>query len=1025
MNTPQQCTTLHLADNDRINDHEGDELNNDNNWHYMSVETVVERLKTSTQEGLTSQEVNQRLEQNGKNTLDTGKSIIPLWMKLIWRHSINVMNFVLLTAAILSIVVKDYVDFGVILAIIVINIIIGFLQEYKSETTMNQLKKLTAPVSTVMRDGKKQEILSADIVVGDIVYLKEGSQIPADLRMFHTVNLECHEALLTGEPIPIPKISEALERKHKTRVSFSDSVRPTIQVDDALSKKTVAVGDRINCAFMSTTVTKGKGTGIVVETGIQTEIGKIAKSLSQASSQSTPLQKRLNYMGITLMMIVAVIALGIVLLSVGQHKGKKTLFPDALIIGVTIGVAVIPESLVAVITLAMAIGVRAMVKQNAIVRKLAALETLGAITDICTDKTGTLTEGKMIATTMWLNGIKYNVNTVMESGKIEGKILNSTGGEPITHQNMPGNMNMLLSVASMCNSSSISYIVPDDISKEKKKKTNDLGLTMVGDPTELALNILSHVAGMNKTHLEETSYSRVAAEHPFDSTVKRMTMIYETKESGVYHVLTKGAPDNVLSLCNSYLKENLVEEELTPDYDSTIRKANDEIAQKGLRVLSLAYKKITGDDPAILKREDIEKDLVFIGLVGIQDPPRQEVPDAIQTCVNAGIVVHMLTGDHYITAKAISEQVGIMDKSNADPNAVMKATQFDEYTDDQLKELKELPLVIARCSPQSKVKMVKALHSRKRLVAMTGDGVNDAPSIKIADIGIAMGKNGSDVTKEAADIILTDDNFATIVLAIKEGRRIFANIRKFVIHLLSANVAQLFVLLIPVVAGFEVPLNPTQILWLNLVTGTPPAISLSVEKASKKIMHKRRKQSLFNWETLSDIIFYGSSMAVISLLSFFCMTNLWLKRELIAAQAVTFTSLTYMLLFHAYNCRHVHKPFYRDQVWKSYWLHLSVLLGVGLQCFTLYTPWINNVLFAQKGLRGDEWAFIVVGCAAFMASAEVYKLCKRIMKKSLRWTWNRIRTRSPEVELQSIVIHGAPVTSPLKQNQPGEELSAS
>jgi Na+-exporting ATPase len=709
-------------------------------------------------------------------------------------------------------------------------------------------------------------------------------------------------------------------------------------------------------------------------------------------------------------MIVAVFAFGAVLLA--THLYGKPVFPNAFLIGVSIAVAIIPESLVAVVTLTMSLSMRKMAKEKAIVRKLAALESLGNITDICTDKTGTLTEGKMIVTMFWTDGKEYEVTQEGGASTIAGKFIH----EKKTVTQLSESADLIVTIASLCNSSSItlptkapidstsaSVIDIGTVSTSTAKPGEAVMFTSTGDPTEIALNVLSHKVNMKKSDLERNHYGSLIADFPFDSTIKRMTVVYEkisarTEHDKTYYVFTKGAPEGVMSLCsevmgmtsmiNAPIENGVIP--LTLEHEEAIRHMNESMADKGLRVLCLAYKKIvvplSEESTDLVKREVAENDLTFVGLVGIQDPPRAEVPYSIKVCEEAGIVVHMVTGDHPSTARAIAKQIGIIKEGDPD-DVVMKATQFDVISDEDLKKMERLPLVIARCSPQTKVKMVKALHARKRHVAMTGDGVNDAPAIKQADVGIAMGKAGSDVTKEASHIILTDDDFSTIVMAIREGRRIFANIRKFVIHLLSANVAQLIALLIPQLMGRTSPINSTQILWLNLVTGTPPAISLGTEKASKSIMDKRKRpvnESLFNFETILDIIFYGALMAAIMLISYFTMTEWWLLKDEKEAGGVAFTVMTMMLLFHAYNCRHPRRSFYMDQFIYSWLLHLSILLGIGLQCLILYVPWINSVIFYQVGPGWEAWVIILIGCLTFMSAVEMYKCIKRMLVAIVR-----------------------------------------
>lgn len=995
---------------------------NDMKWHNMSVEQVCQRVELQDiAAGLTTEVANQRLHKYGRNTISGKKSIIPKWIKLLWSHTFTMMNIVLTFATVLCGVVQDWVDFGVLIFIILTNIVVGFLQEFRSEKTMQRLQKLTASNTKVLRDGHVQEVESSSIVVGDVVVLKEGDSVPADLRIFESVQLECNEALLTGESVPVKKDVDQMDDKAKSPTDTDNKTQ--IEQNEAeeekkkkkKNKKTVPLGDRKNCAFMSTTVAKGKGKGVVVETGMNTEIGKIASSLGKSRDKKTPLQKRMTILGIILV-IVAIIAIAVVIICVWQYEGKNNIFPNALTVGISIAVAIIPECMIVVITLTMTVGLRQMAKEHVIVRKMAALENLGNVHSICTDKTGTLTEGKMVVTNTWVDDREYSISST-PANPIVGKMTLSDGD--ITE--LSDSLNKLITVASLCNTSSLvvksannetSITVNESEAnpsprKEQGSEDNEIEIVATGDPTEIALNAFSQKMNMSRANLEQSGFEKLG-EYPFDSSIKRMTVVYsksvnDTKE---LIVLTKGAPDRVIDLCSHGIS-NGVEVEMDSEFIKKIEEQNDSMASRGLRVLALAYRATTEYNQEA-KREDVESDLSFIGLVGIQDPPREEVPKAVATCSGAGILVHMVTGDHKATARAIAQKVGILkDEDLNKPNIVMEASEFDLLTDEELKNMKELPLVIARCSPQSKVKMVKALHDRKKIVAMTGDGVNDAPAISDSDIGIAMGKAGSDVTKEAGDMILTDDNFASIVSAIRQGRRIFRNIRKFVIHLLSANVAQLLSLLIPVMAGYKIPLNATQILWVNMVTSSPCAMALGIEKPPKDIMKKKRYkigQSLFNFETLCDVFFFGAVMGGVIMLNYFLMTVAWLNRSLESARAVTFTTMVFILLYHTYNCRNTRKPFFADQVWKSWFVHLTLLFVVALQCMILYIPKINSVLFKHNPLKGEEWGFVLVGTVVFAVISEIYKFIKVIIALTYTTTKHKIkdaRKRSREASAPS------------------------
>lgn len=1027
---------------------------NDTDWHYYSIESVCETLKTSCGTGLTTEDAKQRLHQHGANVIRGKKHWLPFWFRLLLSHTFTIINLILVVAAVLAGAVKEWVDFGVILFVVGTNIIIGFLQEYRSEQTMKSLQKMTTLTCTVLRDGLVKQMDASDLVPGDIVLIKEGDSVPADLRLVEVSDIQCNEALLTGETVPVEKSAEIMSQQRRTvsvpkinddnAATTTDKATPAILNEDevldlqlvsmaaaadsdqlpqvnqddgddvnTLVASSLPLGDRINCAFMGTTVTKGKARGIVTVTGMDTEIGKIAKSVSEKKQKSTPLQRRMTILSLVLV-VVAVIAIGIVLICTWRYDGKNKVFPDAVIIGISIAVAVIPECMVAVVTLTMTVGMRRMAQENVIVRKLAALENLGHVHDICTDKTGTLTEGKMVVTTVWTDNKEYTVTSV-DGSPIQGALMYS--GKEVE---LNPSMQRLVTVAALCNTSSlVGHLEPQDQNNINSShhdgnqhavdiELNDGGQltkctswTATGDPTEIALNAFSQKMQLSKDKLESETHLK-HCEFPFDSTVKRMSVVYreqatinssEMDEEGRYIVLTKGAPERIVDLCSHILvgPEDLELEMMDASFKSQIKLQNETMATKGLRVISVAYKWLAHSDLQDLSpnsREAVESNLVFVGLIGIEDPPRAEVPDAIKTCHEAGIVVHMVTGDHPATARSIAHQVGIVSDADLNnPEIVMEATQFDNLSDDELKMMKRLPLVIARCSPQSKVKMIKALHDRKHLVAMTGDGVNDAPAISDADVGIAMGKAGSDVTKEASDMILTDDNFSSIVSAIRQGRRISNNIRKFVIHLLSAIVALQLSLLIPVVAKSPIPMNATHILWVNLVTTAPIAIGLGVEQPATDIMQKDGftiGESVFDPETVLDILFMGVLNGLVTLINYFCMTKWWLARDLMSARSVAFTTMVIVLLFRGYSCRGRRRMLWEDEVWKSYFLHVALLIGVVIQVCVVYIPTVNTKIFHHNPLKGDEWAFVITALIVFMVGTELYKLFKMFIAFLIR-----------------------------------------
>ena len=757
------------------------------------------------------------------------------------------MVLVLILGLAVSLAIKSWIESAVIGAVIVLNIIVGFMQEYSAEKTMESLRSLSSPTAVVVRDGKIESIASKDVVVGDIVEIKMGDVIPADLRLCECMNFETDEALLTGESLPVTKTVD------------------TIPIDEC------PVGDRINMAYSSSTVTKGRAKGVVIATGMATEIGMIAQSLrgnqkyvrevktdSKGVSRphhyfvagtlttmdmigrfagvniGTPLQRKLSKLAILLFFIAVVFA--IVVMAANNFQNKS----EVIIYAVATGLSMIPASLVVVLTITMAMGTKRMAKRHVIVRKLDALEALGAVTDICSDKTGTLTQGKMVLRKCWVVG--KGTFTVEENSepfnpeeggitfaKTEPSDLALKKSEPkyanATDYLDNDTMTNFLNVASLANLAEV-------LKRDGEWETR-------GDPTEIAIQVFAMRFNWGRKKLKSEGWKQVS-EYPFDSIVKRMSVIFENKGKRV--LFTKGAVERVLEACDNTYDAI----QLDDSSRKRILKNMETFAKEGLRVLALAsrtYEETSVPDD----RTKVEQRLTFLGLVGLYDPPRPESADAVRQCHTAGINVHMLTGDHPETARAIASQVGIIpkDMSQMAPDIisaiVMTGQHFDRMNDAQIDELPVLPLVIARCAPQTKVRMIEALHRRGKYCAMTGDGVNDSPSLKRADVGVAMGMSGSDVAKDASDIVLTDDNFASILNAIEEGRRMFDNIQKFILHLLAQNIAQACTLLIGLafkdISTLSVfPLSPVEILWIIMVTSGLPAMGLGMEHAAPDTM---------------------------------------------------------------------------------------------------------------------------------------------------------------------------------------------
>ncbi|KAF9115304.1 Na+ ATPase [Mortierella sp. AM989] len=958
-------------------------------FHVFTVDQVAAELKTSYIEGLSSQEAVERLKTYGHNELEDGGGV--KWYKVLMRQVVNVLVAVLMIATILSFATKDYAEGGVILFIIVTNAAIGFWQEFNAEQTMEALRNMSSPTAQVIRDEIRTTIPNNQTVPGDIVIFEDGDVIGADCRLFEVFNLETDEALLTGESLPVQKSLAVIEDPDQ------------------------ALGDRLNMVFASTTVVKGRAKGIVTNTGMKTQIGKIATSLmSVDSNEQTPLQKRLNKMAY--FVFLAAIILVIIVFGVHGFEYSKA----TAIYAISVSIAIIPEGLVAVVTLTMAFGVSRMADVKAIVRRLSSLESLGAVTNICSDKTGTLTQSKMVAVRMWLPGegfFRVAGTGFIPEGEIyrQGEMVQGSfqsSEELISAGAGSSHYLRTLQAASLCNMA--------ELRRTQHPETHG-EWSAIGDPTEISLQVLAHKAGLSKPELVESGFS-LLSEFPFDSSVKRMSVIYQAPSTdntpGAHYIFTKGATERVLGCCTAW-RDGDVEHSLIgekggdrTEFEKMINEKMNTLAEKGLRVLTLAYRKFDAA-PGVdlvhgLDRDEIESNLVFLGLIGIYDPPRAESRPAVLKCYDAGVRVHMLTGDHPSTAAAIAKEVGIIPEDVPILNnpLIMTAAQFDGLSDEEVDSLEELPRVVARCSPDTKVKMIAALHRRNLFVAMTGDGVNDSPSLKAANVGIAMGQSGSDVAKQASDIVLTDDNFATIVKAVAEGRRMFANIQKFVQHLMSANVAEIFVLIIGLAFKDDAnkavfPMSAVQILFLNMITSSPPAMGLGLEPPSESNMReppRSAKQGLFSFEVVMDTFVYGIAMGALSFASFtivifgFGDGSLGVEcnstfsepcKDVFLARATSYTCMTFLILAHAVNCRSLREPGWTIKNLKTLkhnkMLWLSIIIGALLVFPVLYVPGFNDI-FKHSPLT-YEWGLVIAALVIFIAFAEIYKKMKiRFMK---------------------------------------------
>ncbi|NMC79587.1 MAG: HAD-IC family P-type ATPase, partial [Chloroflexi bacterium] len=763
------------------------------NWFQLETDAVFQKLGTDASTGLSQQEVAQRQAEFGPNELVEKAAKSP-W-KILWEQLTGIMVVILIISAVISILLHEYKDAIVILVIVVLNAALGFSQEYKAEQAMAALKKMAVPHVKVRREGRVQEISAPGLVPGDIVLIEAGNVVPADCRLIEAINLRVQEAVLTGESEPVEKITTPLTGEH------------------------VPIGDQRNMIFMGTVVTYGRGAAIVTQTGMKTELGRIAEMIQSVGQEQTPLQRRLGQLGQGL----AIAALGIVAIvfALGLLRGEdiRLMFQTSI----SMAVAAVPEGLPAVVTIALALGAQRMLERRALIRKLPAVETLGSVTVICSDKTGTLTENRMTVTILDVAGNRMDLREQLRNFSPSLSSLEEAEPVLLEHAAVP----LLLVGGALCNDAIL------------ETSPNEPGTySTVGDPTEGALVVAAARAGLWKAELEKV-LPRVA-EIPFDSDRKRMTTIHRLEQSQdsadwkalleklppackvPYAAFTKGAVDSLLEVSNRVWVD-AQEVPLDDEWQQRIQNANNQLAKNGMRVLGLAFQPLTElkENPT---SDSLERDLIFVGMVGMIDPARPEVKAAVQTAQTAGIKPIMITGDHPLTALHIASELGITQQSK-----VITGQELSVLSIEKLEQQVEDTPVYARVSPEHKLKIVQALQDKGHVVAMTGDGVNDAPALKKADIGVAMGITGTDVSKEASDMVLLDDNFATIVAAVKEGRRIYDNIRKFVKYTMTSNAGEIWVMLLAPFLGMPLPLTPIQILWVNLVTDGLPGLALTIE----------------------------------------------------------------------------------------------------------------------------------------------------------------------------------------------------
>lgn len=957
-------------------------------WHSLAVPEVTQRLSTHHEDGLSTTEAAKRLAQFGPNELKE-KPPTPLW-RLIFEQLSEFVVLLLIGASLISLLLGETVDAVAIIAIVILNTIIGVVQEARAEASLAALKKLAAPDARVIRDGSRINIPGREIVPGDIVLLEAGNFVPADVRLIESVNLRVEEAPLTGESVPVEKRAAlVLERE-------------------------IPLGDRKNTAFSGTVVSYGRGMGIVVATGEHTQIGLIAQMLSAVEEEETPLQKRLDELGRTLsigaLIVVAVVFLVALFnqtdLSVLFGRGPVDYFTEfghevteVFIVAISLAIAAVPEGLPAVVTITLALGMREMVKRHALIRRLASVETLGSASVICSDKTGTLTQNEMTAVRVWCGGETFEITG--DGYKPEGKFLHA--GDHLDFSKHPA-VSTVLWAATLANDA---VLEKSGAEGGEASKSGTPTYRMVGDPTEGALVVAAAKAGIWPEALAE-AFPRVA-ENPFDSARKTMSTLHVVKHATPqfspfnhpektpgYVLCVKGAPDVVLAACTQMQLLGDEAAALTPEWCEKISEANATFASEALRVLAVAYRTFDAvPDP--VTSEHVEKGLVFIGLIGMIDPARPEVKPAIQHAREAGIRTVMITGDYPDTAEAIAQNIGLLRPGGK----VLPGAALDKMTEAQtLAAVKETD-VFARVSPEHKVKIVDAIRKTGEVVAMTGDGVNDAPALKRADIGVAMGITGTDVAKEAADMVLTDDNYASIVSAVEQGRIIYSNIRKFVFFLLSSNVAEIMIIFLATLTGLPTPLTAIQLLWLNLITDGAPALALAMEKGDPDVMKRMprpKEEPIVNGSMRLGLVIQTVAQTGAVLGAFilgllwhleagavipagmnpilYLLEHDWTGVDVQTAETMAFVTLSLCELFRAYTVRSERASLFFIGIFSNKYMQYAVGLSLVLLLLVVNVPFLQPI-FNTHFLSVTEWG-VVLGLALVPA------VCEELTKLYLR-----------------------------------------
>lgn len=909
----------------------------DLSWHALEPEEILKHWSTPLESGLSNNESKLRLDTYGPNQLEEAPRT-SFW-RMLWDQFNNFIVILLIVAAVISAILGDVKEAAAILAIVVLNAALGVFQERRAEDALAALQKLAAPEAQVVRDGRRQLIPANQLVPGDIVILEAGNYVPADVRLLEAVNLRIEEAALTGESVPVQKDA------------------------NIKLKADIPLGDRKNTAFMGTLISYGRGRGVVISTGMRTQIGLIARMLQAVDREPTPLQRRLNELGRVLGW-GALAVCGLVFL-IGWMRGNNPL--DMFILAVSLAIAAVPEGLPAVVTISLAIGMRELIKRHALIRRLSSVETLGSATVICSDKTGTLTQNEMTVNRLWVDG-KF-ISITGSSRSLKGEFL--IDNKPVNIQKYPAALTALW-VGALNNDAELEITGSVDEGQT---------YSMAGDPTEGALIVAAAKAGALPRPLNR-AYPRVD-EIPFDSARKRMVTVhiiqnpqaddispfYDDMERSKRVVAVKGAPDVILDLCSEYQWINDQSAPLDDKQRMRILSANDAMTQDALRVLAMAYRVISGM-PGVKKDAILEKDLVFVGLVGMIDPPRPEVSAALEKAGHAGIRTVMITGDYPNTARAIAESIGLLRPGHQ----VLTGSDLNEMDDQALQEQVAYTDVFARVSPEHKLRIVEALRARSEVVAMTGDGVNDAPSIKRADIGVAMGITGTDVAKESADMVLTDDNYASIVAAVEQGRVIYSNIRKFVYYLLSCNVAEILIIFLGTLFNWGRVLTAIQLLWLNLITDGAPALALGTEKGDPDNMKRPPRppsEPIINRYMQVGILVQTLSITSVTLGAYLLGRYLHPNAPEFA-ETMGFATLSISELFRAYTSRSERYPLLKIGVFSNRFMNLAFLSSLTLLLGVMYIPFFQAI-FNTTTMGLAQWEVILPLILIPSIAAEITK----------------------------------------------------